>query len=579
MKQKWILRMKTFFVRKVSCSILITLISIALPYRDLTAQGIGNSSVLYNGIKLPEVWPPGDLDPASVTPMRVPYLDAPPALIPINIGRQLFVDDFLVQETTLKRVFHQARKYEGNPVLFPETPEELRIDSKGNQEAVTATHHGGVFYDPAEKLFKMYYSIGFHGALGLAQSADLVNWTRPVLNMFGKNNIVLPKGINWAGLANSVWLDLNTKDPNARWKLITNRTTYPFGHSVKDYQQYTLHTSPDGLHWSHGVKTGKIEDYCSFFFNPFRNMWTFSLKANYPIRIRNYVESKDFLTTPNWENSTFWVGADELDEPDPNIGDTPQLYSLNSVAYESIMIGEFYIHLGPDNQKCIEGKFPKLTEIKLGFSRDGFHWHRPDRRAFIEATRKEGDWDRYYVYGTTGIFLVKDDLLWFPYTGYSGVSPNGSKGIYTGASVGMATLRRDGFASMEAGEKTGYLVTRPLTFNGKYLFVNVDCPDGELLVEALDGEGNVIRPFSLKQCKSTKVNKTLHQIEWEGQPDLSALAGKPVRFRFHLTNGKLYSFWVSPDLNGASYGYLAAGSPGHDGVVDTKGSDIISTKL
>jgi hypothetical protein len=64
---------------------------------------------LYNGIELPDQWPPRFLDPASAEPMEVPYLQKPPKVIPIDVGRQLFVDDFLIEKTTLKRSFHQAR--------------------------------------------------------------------------------------------------------------------------------------------------------------------------------------------------------------------------------------------------------------------------------------------------------------------------------------------------------------------------------------------------------------------------------------------------------------------------------------
>jgi len=42
-----------------------------------------------------------------------------------------------------------------------------------------------------------------------------------------------------------------------------------------------------------------------------------------------------------------------------------------------------------------------------------------------------------------------------------------------------------------------------------------------------------------------------------------------VRFRFHLTKGSLYSFWVTPDEKGSSGGYVGAGGPGFDGVRDT----------
>src|SRR5690554_6020865 len=79
----------------------------------LIASG-DTSCLLYNGVRLPAIWPPQDQDPASTLPMRVPYLENPPEIINIDVGRQLFVDDFLVEETTLDRVFHQAEKWEGN---------------------------------------------------------------------------------------------------------------------------------------------------------------------------------------------------------------------------------------------------------------------------------------------------------------------------------------------------------------------------------------------------------------------------------------------------------------------------------
>jgi len=50
------------------------------------------------------------------------------------------------------------------------------------------------------------------------------------------------------------------------------------------------------------------------------------------------------------------------------------------------------------------------------------------------------------------------------------------------------------------------------------------------------------------------------------------LAGHVVRFRFCLTNGRLYSFWVSPNESGASCGYVAAGGPGFTGPTDTVGN-------
>ena len=151
-------------------------------------------------------------------------------------------------------------------------------------------------------------------------------------------------------------------------------------------------------------------------------------------------------------------------------GDLSQLYSLNAVAYESLMVGMHYLHRGPRNEVCDRGGFPKLIDLELGFSRDGFHWHRPDRGGFIVGSRTEGSWDRAYLHGTAGVFVVLDDQLVFPYTGTSGVAPSGKRGMYTGGAIGIATLRRDGFSSMDAGDKAGTLTTRLITFKGKHLY-------------------------------------------------------------------------------------------------------------
>ncbi|MCP4642984.1 MAG: glycosyl hydrolase family 32, partial [bacterium] len=178
----------------------------------------------------------------------------------------------------------------------------------------------------------------------------------------------------------------------------------------------------------------------------------------------------------------------------------------------------FYVHLGPNNKICEEGRFPKITEIKLGFSRDGFHWQRPDRRAFLPASRDEEAWDRAYIHSTGGVFYLDGDRLVFPYCGFSGVAPDGRRGMYMGASVGLATLRRDGFASMDAGESVGTLTTRTLEFDGQFLFVNVDCPDGELRAELLDGKGQVMKPYTLENCEPVQADGTLAGLKWKGAP-------------------------------------------------------------
>lgn len=154
--------------------------------------------------------------------------------------------------------------------------------------------------------------------------------------------------------------------------------------------------------------------------------------------------------------------------------------------------------------------------------------------------------------------------------------------VYGDASTGLAVLRRDGFASMdgpatsipasEPNKNIGMLTTRPVRFSGRYLFVNANMTYGELRAEILDANGRIIEPFSFANCVPLKADATKQQIVWHQEKDLRALAGKPVQFRFQLTGGQLYSFWVSPELSGASHGYVGAAGPGFTGSTDTTGA-------
>ncbi len=523
----------------------------------LFASVLNAGELLYNGIELPNVWPPNDLDLKSTEPMPVPYLDTPPAVIKIDIGRQLFVDDFLIETTNLTRRYHSAEKYQGNPVFVPESETELKL------RGVVYLGHGGVFYDPQAKVFKMFYTSGWRGPLALATSTDMIHWTRPELTN-AKGNILTEQGVD----DTSVWLDLNATNPAERIKFM----------DCDRKKTHYLCMSADGSDISRRTYMPEVAgDYCSFFYNPFREVWAFSIKKNTRGRNRYYLECKNFLdAAQKWQEAVYWTNADKLDLPEPQgrypgAGEPTQLYSLNAVAYESIMVGIHYIHRGPNNKICEEGKFPKITDLELGFSRDGFHWSRPQQREpFIAGTRKEGDWDRAYLHSTTGVFVLCDDKLVFPYTAFSGEAPDGSRGIYHGARIGLAYLRRDGFASMDADNKTGELITRPVQFTGQCLFANLKATEGTLKAELLNEQGQPIEPFTFANSIPATGDKTLARLKWQGGDSLEKLQGKPVRFRFVLTDGLLYSFWVSRDNTGRSDGYLAAGAPGYDSLIDNK---------
>ena len=132
--------------------------------------------------------------------------------------------------------------------------------------------------------------------------------------------------------------------------------------------------------------------------------------------------------------------------------------------------------------------------------------------------------------------------------------------------TGAAFLRRDGFVSLDAGNG-GEIVTRKLIFDGGHLFVNLDAPDGSLKAELLDAEGKVIEGFSAEDCIAVSGDGVKLPVRWKNA-DLAAWKGQTVRFRFILTNGSLYAFWVSRSETGESNGHLAGGGPAYHGPVD-----------
>ncbi len=516
--------------------------------------------VLHNGIRLPADWPPKTIDSSNYEPMPVPYLREIPEVIPIDTGRQLFVDYFLIEESTLSQKFHLPEKYKGNPVFLPET--EMEIHNGVNPCATPKS--GGVWWDPADKAFKMWYEAGWLHRLAYATSKDGIHWERPELDVIPGTNAVLPESLQPD--STTVWIDDNANG-EPRYKMLFREPNYE-----RQEPPVRLMVSNDGIHWSDPIEGGPAGDRSTCYYDPFRKKWVFSLRgSSIHGRYRFYYERDNFLQSQPWTEKDLlpWVGGDYLD---PAGDSPPSLYNLDAVAYESLTLGLFEIHKGPANPVGEKIGVPKLTDLSFAYSRDGFHWHRPDRRTAIPAVREKGSWERGYVQSCGGTCLVFEDKIWFYYIGFAGdetrLDPDWHvNGTYANGSTGITFLRRDGFASMERNI-AGKLTTRPLIFQGSFLFVNVCCPDGELRIEVLGENAHPIPGFTLEDSIPVKADTTKSAVTWRGKPSLAELAGKPVRFRFHLEAGALYSFWVSTKTTGESNGFLGAGSPDYNGYRD-----------
>lgn len=527
---------------------------------------IAQTKVGSNGISLSETWPPKrssiyDLENGM---NNIPYLNSTEAVVTVNVGRQLFVDNFLIDSTNLVKVQHYPQYCANNPVLKPDKDWE-NIRTYG--AAYAAPFSDGVWYDEKERKFKMWYmagggklSIQNYGVTCYAESNDGISWYKPNVDIVKGTNIIDYNSIRDAAV---VWLDKQEKNDSERFKM------FVVERDSTGKWRYHYKISKDGLHWNFICSSQRITDRSTVYKNPFFDKWVFSIRHSIRvspdkvIRGRDYYEHESPLTgtlNAKADIENFWFGAwkeEQRHSEFPEI--SPGIYNHDAIPYESIMLGLFTVWQGPENGYCTENNVIKRNQIMLGYSRDGYHWARPDMNPFIAVDTLSTAWNNGNVQSIVGAPLIVNDKLYF-YASGRHLLANGQEITTTG----LATLRRDGFSSLSTSN-SGFIVTRKLNFDGDYLFVNIDLHNrkSSLKVEILDENYEPIKGYTLKDCVALKkVNSTKQQIIWKNRDRISLLKGRNIRLKFYLTDGDLYSFWISPWESGESRGYTAGGGPG-----------------
>lgn len=529
---------------------------------------------LHNGIVLPEQWPPTIIDDGKRREMPLPYIEEKPTVIPINLGRQLFVDDFLIAKTDLKRVSHKVKLYKGNPILKPDKEWEYTFE----RSPYAAPFSDGIWYDEIEQKFKMWYLAGA-GSIHkhnqsfytcYAESNDGKNWKKVELNVVPGTNIVDTCDRDAA----TVWLDKSCSESEQRFKLF----------NVEKHQggwKIILKYSKDGIRWSEGVaQSGPVGDRTTVFYNPFTSKWVISLRqgAKADGRSRGYLENDDpemavsvahsLARGIKDKNIVLWFTPSDKELPHPIFPDVqPAIYNFDAMPYESVILGYYSMWKGPENNVCGKLGIQKRNEIGMGYSRDGFHFYRPTYEPIMNVDNSEDAWNWGNMQSINGMPLIVGDSLYIYASGrrLNNIFWDGH------VSTGLGTLRRDGFVSLRADQKEGFITTEKIKFDGKYLFVNADVQEGGLLVEILDEKENPINGFTKDECIILQnIDKTKQRIVWKKNANVGALVGKHIRLKFYLTNGDLYTFWISPWQSGESRGYTGGGGPG----LSEKGIDL-----
>ena len=449
--------------------------------------------------------------------------------------------------------------------------------------------YGSVWRDAEMGVLRMWYRSGNRAGeadwknntlICHAVSADGIHWEKPdigVYNYWGSyaNNIVCRPHYNSddeCGRYDSlnVILDPDDTDPEKRCKMMSFQYAVPGKYMAGQRwpSGYYPAFSSDGFHWReeekpvlefieggfgdtltlmHDTKRRRYVCFCKILTpeygnlmryrgsNENRQVWNgkkwIPFEGENPVkRMRGMIESEDFL---EWSEPRFIFPTDDEDPPDV------QFYNNSGFPYESMYLGFLDIY-HVDTSGTID--------IQLVHSRDGDSWERCfDRTPILLTGRENSDWD-YGCHAMAGSPPIRmgDRLLFFYASGsmrHGGGNLKVPRAPGNRRLVGLATLRLDGFVSLDAGKSGGTAVTPPLTFTHSALAVNADAQGGEFRAQVLSG-GKPLEGYDLGSCDPVRSDSVRAFVTWKGKRLPST--GKPLQLQFELKNGSLYSFWCEP---------------------------------
>ena len=459
----------------------------------------------------------GGIDELKIWKKAVRTFDMP--ALQLKQGKKVFLDDLYIGKTdNIRRVLHQPRKHDQNPVVRREQPwEKILVGSPK------------VLYD--QGMFRMWYRSCYYldpdiysdrlnrGAECYAQSEDGITWEKPVLGIAEfegslDNNICNGGG----GIYRVEHVPQNMLPVGrlVRWR------------GAGRYLEY----SDDGLKWrrlnSKPIRLGK----------PFLGSISY-----HPAQRRYYGYGQDGFPRSVWgcysDDLLSWSDNFPVLKASPDDPEGLEFYSMVVYVEDDLFMGllwTYHSSHGPGNEPPNPRQYGTI-DVELAVSRDGVRWQRvAPSETFIPTGKRDVDWDWGMLLTTQPVRF--GDKIFFYYEGWDG--DHGTKDRT--AAIGVATLPRDRYLSLAAEEpdKPARVVTPILNIQANRLWVNADVSDGSLLVSVLDRHGQPVKGYSAAECRPVTTDSLKHCIEWETTSQLPSgenylefvLAGKVHLYAF-----------------------------------------------
>lgn len=519
--------------------------------------------------------PPSSLSSLVANGRSQPSLKAGPPLLfagdmkgktPLRLmdRKYLFIDDALAQEV--------------KDVVFRVNPPALAECVIDNIQG-PFRKHVNVVEDEAG-VIRMYYG-SQKDSLAVQVSKDGIHWEAPRLPTPAPgmpHNIVLPEPTGMG----MVFRDPNAP-PDERWKY------------VSDFHRrgIFLFSSPDGFSFKRhpiAILPFRSGSQSNIFYDEQRQLYVAYHRTDFPRTVSGKTQ-REFVLTEAREIAKPWpftpITAETLEKvaqgkrlhrmrpffldngpltpggfgaeyptafgPDDSL-DPPgtDVYVPKAIKYPwapdtYLAFPLMYFHYegdGPENRQVLGTRERELgsgpIETQVAVSRDGIHWKRYPRPAYVGIGKHQRD-SIHQAYLAQGM-VRRGSEIWQYYFGeeayHSSWKPNLKRAVY------RVVQRIDGFVAAEASyDRMGTIRTKPLVFKGNRLVLNIDTDaTGFAQVGLLDETGKPIEGYTLDDCVYINGDFVDTEVEWlrKGK-DLSSLQGTVIQAVFRMRGSKLYS--------------------------------------
>ena len=467
-------------------------------------------------------------------------------VVPLGGRKYLFIDDALVANK-------ENVTFTVNPPRFAE---RVLNGAAGHL----------IVWEDEDGLIRMYYNVSGK-RLGVLTSHDGIHWEKPKLRTNGDepSNVVIDEPVGLGTLF---------VDPNAP---PSERIKYLSGYEGRAIYVYS---SPDGYHFKRN-KTAALPFRASSqsiaYYDDQRQKYVAFHRTDMPETVGGHTE-RSFVMTETTDPMRPWpfrpVSLEEqleiakhrrightlpwyLDNgplTPPGFGvDYPKIfgpedgfdpiatdmyvpknvkYQWASDTYFAFPLMYFHYHDdGPATRQEL-GKRERnrgsgTLETQIAVSRDGLNWKRYPRPAYIKIGRHDG-LDIHKNYIAHGM-IRRGDEIWQYYLGSEQYHSDWGKGGRE--AVFRVVQRFDGFISADTPYTGGSLTTRPLTFEGNRLVLNIDTgAAGYAQIGILDENGRSIKGFGVDDCVYINGDFMSAKVEWLGKgADVSSLYWKAVQ--------------------------------------------------